>query len=218
MKNILITGGTGNLGGTVVKTLSGNGYHLHLAVRKPIGESLENVSYYQTNLSDVEQAGEFVQKILSENVAINAGVFLAGGFEPRNLEETSMDDISRMIDINFTTAFNVAQKLIAHYKTVGGGKLIFVGAKAAMSPQTAIGSSAYSLSKQQLYHFSELINEGGKSAAVTSHILLPGIIDTPTNRKVMPDADFSKWVNPNDIARTIEDIIAGRETKNVIEF
>jgi len=218
MENILITGGTGNLGGTVVKTLSGHGYHLHLAVRKPVRENLENVSYYQTNVSDDDEAEEFVQKILSGNVAINAGVFLAGGFEPRNLEETSMDDIIRMININFATAFNVAQQLIAHYKTAGGGKLIFVGAKAAMNPKTAIGSSAYSLSKQLLYNFSELINEGGKSAAITSHILLPGIIDTVTNREAMPGADFSKWVNPNDIARTIEDIIAGKETKSVIEF
>ncbi|SKB48050.1 SDR family NAD(P)-dependent oxidoreductase [Dyadobacter psychrophilus] len=218
MENILITGGTGNLGQTVVKTLSDQGYHLHLAVRKDVGANAANVSYYQTNISDDGQAEAFVQKILSGNVAINAGVFLAGGFEPGNLAKASMDDITRMININFATAFNVAQKLIAHYKTVGGGKLIFIGAKAAMDFKIAGNSLAYSLSKQLLYNFSELINESEKSAGITPHILLPGIIDTATNREVMPDADFSKWISPDVIAQTIGNIISGKEARNVIVF
>ncbi|MCF0060269.1 SDR family NAD(P)-dependent oxidoreductase [Dyadobacter chenwenxiniae] len=218
MKNILITGGTGNLGQTVVKTLSDHGYHLHLAVRSDVADNAENVSYYPTDIADNEQAERLLAKIVSENVTVNAGVFLAGGFEPGKLAETSMDDISRMISINFATAFTVAQKLITHYKTAGGGKLIFVGAKAAMNPQAAASSLAYSLSKQLLYNFSELINESEKSAGTTSHILLPGIIDTTANRKAMPEADFSKWISPADMAATIGEIIAGNETRAVIEF
>lgn len=218
MENILITGGTGNLGQTVVKKLSDHGYHLHLAVRKAVGDHAKNVSYYQTDVSDSGQAEALVGKIATGKVTIHTGVFLAGGFEPGDLAKTSIDDITRMINMNFATAFNVAQKLIAHYKTVGGGKLIFVGAKAAMDSKAAGNSLAYSLSKQLLYHYSELINESEKKAGITCHILLPGIIDTATNREAMPDADFSQWISPNLIAQTIENIIAGNESKDVIKF
>jgi len=38
---------------------------------------------------------------------------------------------------------------------------------------------------------------------VTVNAVLPSIIDTPTNRKDMPDADFSQWVQPDAIARVI---------------
>ncbi|WP_035360844.1 SDR family NAD(P)-dependent oxidoreductase [Dyadobacter alkalitolerans] len=218
MENILITGGIGNLGKTVVQTLAEGGYHLHLAVRKDVENSAGNVSFYPTDLADSEQADAFVQKVLAENTKIKAGVFLAGGFQPGNLAETSMDDITKMVNLNFATAFNVAHKLIAHFKTVGGGKLIFVGSKAAMDFKNAGSNFAYSLSKQLLYNFSDLINQSEANAGITSHILLPGTIDTVTNREAMPNADFSQWTIPAAIARTIQDILSGKESNAEIEF
>jgi NAD(P)-dependent dehydrogenase (short-subunit alcohol dehydrogenase family) len=217
MENILLTGGTGNLGKTVVQVLADGGYHLHLAVRKEVAGA-GNVSYYPTELTDGAQAGAFVQNVVNVGKSIRAGVFLAGGFTAGNLAKTSMEDIQSMIQVNFATAFNTAQELIAYYKTVGGGKLIFVGSKAAMDFKGAGNMLAYSLSKQLLYNFSALINESEKASGITSHILLPGTIDTETNRGFMPNADFSKWIKPEVIAGVIKDIVAGKETRAVIEF
>lgn len=216
MENIIITGGTGNLGQTVVKTLSEKDYKLHLAVRKQMSGDGDHVLYYQTDLLDDEQSKQFVQKIVSENPDIQAGVFLAGAFDPGSLDKSTTNQVLKMIDVNFVTAFNVARELVAYYKTVGGGKLIFIGAKAAMDFKTAGSSLAYSLSKQLLYNFSDLINESEKSAGISSHILLPGIIDTVTNREAMPDADFSAWIKPDVIANVIDDIISGKESRLVI--
>ncbi|MCD9017120.1 SDR family NAD(P)-dependent oxidoreductase [Parachryseolinea silvisoli] len=217
MENILLTGGTGNLGQTVVKVLADGGYHVHLAVRKDAAGG-GNVSYYPTELTDSAQAGAFVQNVINVGKNIRAGVFLAGGFAAGNLAKTSMEDIQSMIQVNFATAFNTAQELIAYYKTVGGGKLIFVGSKAAMDFKGAGNMLAYSLSKQLLYNFSTLINESEKASGVTSHILLPGTIDTETNRGFMPNADVSKWIKPEAIAGVIKDIVSGKETRAVIEF
>ena len=40
-------------------------------------------------------------------------------------------------------------------------------------------------------------------AGITSNVILPGTMDTPANRKAMPDADFSKWVQPTSVASLI---------------
>jgi len=218
MENILLTGGTGNLGKTVVKTLADGGYHVHLAVRKNVETEAENISYYPAELADGSQAGTFVKQVIDAGKSIRAGVFLAGGFAAGNLAKASMHDIEAMIQVNFATAFNVAQKLVGYYKTVGGGKLIFVGARAAMNFKGASNNLAYSLSKQLVYNFSTLINESEKASGITAHILLPGTIDTETNRGFMPNADFSKWVKPEVMAGVIKDIVAGKETRAVIEF
>ncbi len=83
MENILINGGTGNLGKTVVKALSDTGYHLHLVVRNPIMTSSESIFQYQADLTDSRQAETFCRQA-SEGRRINVGIFLAGGFEPGN--------------------------------------------------------------------------------------------------------------------------------------
>ncbi|MCE7063923.1 SDR family NAD(P)-dependent oxidoreductase [Dyadobacter sp. CY326] len=218
MKNILITGGAGHLGKTVVQTLADQDYHLHLAVRKNSDSNNVNVFNYEADLADSEQADAFFQDVLSSNDRIHAGVFLAGGFAAGGLEKAAMRDITDMVNLNFATAFTTAKNLIAHYRANGGGKLIFIGSKLAMEPQTANDNFAYSLSKQMLYNFHDLINKSGKSDGISAHILLPEIIDTALNRSFMPDADFSKWTSTEAIAQTILDIIEDRELRTEITF
>ncbi len=217
MHNILVTGGTGNLGKTVVDTLLNNGYQLHLPVREAMNDT-ENIHYYVTDLTNATASKNLVKTIVEKAEQIKVGVFLAGGFVTGNLEKTSIEDINKMIVLNFATAFNTAKSLINHYKKVGGGKLIFIGAKAAMDNKTASGNMAYSLSKQMLYNFVSLINNSEKATNISAHILLPNALDTDLNMKQMPNADFSKWTNTETIAQTIANIIEGKELKTVIEF
>ena len=120
--------------------------------------------------------------------------------------------------MKFAAAFNSVLPLVNHFRKKGGGKLIFIGAKAAYNNSTAINNFAYSLSKQMLFNFTGMINESEAAFNTTAHILLPGTLDTVLNRQQMPDADFSKWTSMQIIAETISNIIAGKEVKTVIEF
>ncbi len=218
MKHILITGGTGNLGKTVVNKLLESDYQLHLATREQTDSSEGNVQQYTTELTSPHDSQLLVEKILDKTDAISAGIFIAGGFVSGSLLQTSMEDVNSMLQLNFATAFNSVIPLVDHYRKSGGGKLIFIGAKAANNNSTAINNLAYSLSKQMLFNFTALINESEASFGITAHILLPGALDTEQNRHQMPDADFSKWTSPSAIAVSIQNIIKGDETRNVIEF
>jgi NAD(P)-dependent dehydrogenase (short-subunit alcohol dehydrogenase family) len=218
MSDILMTGGTGNLGKTVVETLLTAGYHLHLSAHDESNAATPNIFYYKTDLASSEQSEALVKSVLDAENDLLAAVFLAGGFVSGGLETAKWDDISKMVSLNFATAFNTAQPLLDHFRQKGSGKLIFIGAKAAMNDSSAIANFAYSLSKQLLFNFSALINESENKNGITSHILLPGTLDTALNRGFMPDADFSEWTSTVAIAETISDIIAGKETRSVISF
>ena len=83
----------------------------------------------------------------------------------------------------------------------GGGKIVNVGARAAIAGVASMG--AYTASKSAVIRITEamaveLINEN-----INVNCILPGVIDTPTNRAQMPDADFSAWVDPAIIAEVI---------------
>lgn len=216
VEDILLTGGTGSLGKTVVATLAGNGHRLHLAARKEIDSSDKNITFYQTDLTNSSQAATFVQAAIEKNKHINAGVFLAGGFEPGDLSTTWIEDIEKMISLNFATAFNVAQNLIQHFRTTGGGKLIFIGAKSAMEFDVAGNNLAYSLSKQLLFNFSELINQTEKHYGISTHILLPGAIDYSSTHGIVSASDYFDLKNPEVISQIINNIIEGSEKRAVI--
>jgi NAD(P)-dependent dehydrogenase (short-subunit alcohol dehydrogenase family) len=62
---------------------------------------------------------------------------------------------------------------------------------------------AYAASKSGVMRLTEALAEELKDRGITVNTILPGIIDTPQNRADMPGADFSRWVQPADIAAVI---------------
>ena len=62
---------------------------------------------------------------------------------------------------------------------------------------------AYAASKAGVARLTEALSEEVKAQGITVNAILPSIIDTPANRRDMPDADFRKWVTPEAIADVI---------------
>jgi NAD(P)-dependent dehydrogenase (short-subunit alcohol dehydrogenase family) len=59
------------------------------------------------------------------------------------------------------------------------------------------------LAKSLIFRLAELMNDEAKGKNVVTSVVVPSTIDTPQNRKAMPDADFANWVKPDDIANVI---------------
>jgi NAD(P)-dependent dehydrogenase (short-subunit alcohol dehydrogenase family) len=82
-----------------------------------------------------------------------------------------------------------------------GGRIVNIGANAAARAGLVMG--AYTASKSGVARLTESLAEELKERGITVNALLPSIIDTPANRRDMPDADFSRWVKPEQLAATI---------------
>ena len=72
-----------------------------------------------------------------------------------------------------------------------------------MDPARGKGAVAYSLSKSLLFQLAAMINADHRQTDIRAFVIVPGTIDTPQNRKAMPDADFSKWQSPDRITAVI---------------
>lgn len=216
MKNIFITGGTGNLGKQVVDALSAeNIYALHLAVRDEATDAPHNIFHHNSNLLDEDATAALIENISNE-ANTEAAVFIAGGYMYGPADAAAINDVHKMVDLNFATAFHPSKHLIKHFKKNGKGKLIFIGAKAATIPGIASQSMAYALSKQMILHYADMINETEKQNGITAHVLLPGTLDTALNRKQMPDDDFSQWTSLSSVSAAVLSILKGTETSSVI--
>jgi NAD(P)-dependent dehydrogenase (short-subunit alcohol dehydrogenase family) len=201
-KNVIITGATGNLGKVVTQKFLQAGYSVIATASPRSAKSahVENLSYYQVDLTDESVSKSFVEKVIATHGQIHAALLLAGGFTPGKLEKTSGDDVNRMFALNFKTALHVAQPVWAHMKQQQEGNIILIGAKPALNGNDAKNAVAYSLSKSLIFKLAEILNADGKDRNLTASVLVPGTIDTPDNRSAMPNADFSKWISPDTMA------------------
>ena len=210
-QNIIISGASGNLGRDVVRKLADLGYGLNLTLgRHDAGtfNELPNVYAKVVDLLNTDAANEFVSDSITKSESIQAGIFLAGGYAPGSVSETNDEDIEKMIQINFLTAFHLVKPLMAHFEANGGGQFIFIGARPALIAKQGAGNFAYALSKSLVFKMAEMINAEGESKNITATVIVPSTIDTPTNRTAMPEADFTKWIPTTDIAEGIAFVLS----------
>jgi NAD(P)-dependent dehydrogenase (short-subunit alcohol dehydrogenase family) len=106
-----------------------------------------------------------------------------------------------MLDLNLNSAFNILRVVIPHMRQAKSGRIVAIGSRAAEEPATTI--AAYSASKAGLVSLIRTVALENKDLPITANIILAGTMDTPGNRKAMPKADPSQWVQPASIASLI---------------
>jgi len=227
LKNILVTGANGNLGDAVVATLIKSGYQVVAAVHSATESEMaasHNPEIHVVDASDADAVTNFVDGIWTRHNSLDAAILLVGGFAPGTMEKTSMEDVHKMISLNFETAFHYVRPLISRMKQQPlGGKIFLMGSKPGKNPAAARTAVAYAFSKSLVFRMAEIINEEGipnslGTKNISATVFVPGTLDTKTNREAMPNADFSKWNKPEDIALRMEKVLSGKEIAAVIEF
>jgi NAD(P)-dependent dehydrogenase (short-subunit alcohol dehydrogenase family) len=203
-RTILITGAAGGLGRTVVGFFLDKGFRviatvLNDAEKQALGTH-PLLDTQIVDLSDEEEAASLIEESLRTYKRIDAALLLVGGFAMGGMADTRGADLRKMIALNLETAFFVARPLYAQMLTQGKGRLIFIGARPALVPAQGKHAVAYALSKSLLFQLADILNADAKGKDVVAHVVVPSTIDTPANRKSMPDADPDTWVTPAQLA------------------
>lgn len=218
-KNIIITGATGNLGAATVEKFLQEGYTVSAIISH--GKTLQskkNLFTYQADLVKEIEANSAVEKIISDHTNVHGAVLTVGGFTSGTIESTSMNDIVKMMELNFYTGYNVVRPLIKHFKNKNDGRVVLVGARPALEASGGKTAVGYTLSKALIFKLAELLNADVSEKNVRTSILVPNIIDTIANRKAMPNSDFSKWNTSDDIAETIHQIINAEVSNDIVKL
>ncbi len=209
MRNVIITGGAGNLGRAVVKKFLESGYRVVVTLEPnvQVDERFRNQSpyldLYELDVTDEHKSEEFVKQCAEKYARLDAVVMLVGGFALGTIGEMSHRSFEKMLRLNFYSALAIAKPAFEVMKKQKGGRLIFIGARAGLDLKEGTYAVEYGLSKSLLFRLSELFNAEGNKAGVVSSVVVPSIIDTPANRASMPNANFDDWVKPEVIAESI---------------
>ncbi len=200
---VVVTGAAGNLGGAVAQAFAQQGAHLALIDHNADGlkaaiercEGQASVKAFETNLIDPASVNSSIDAILESFGKIDVLANIAGGFRMGPLiQDTDDKDWNFMLDLNARSVFNTCRRAIPAMLDNGGGRIINVSARAAEQGKGNMGP--YCASKAAVLTLTESLAAENKFNNINVNCILPGTIDTPQNRKDMPDADFGKWVPP----------------------
>jgi NAD(P)-dependent dehydrogenase (short-subunit alcohol dehydrogenase family) len=211
-KVAIVTGGAGGLGAAVVKALLDSGAAVVVphrlageldALRQRLGlDPAAPLHGHPLDLTDEQAVAAAYQQHAADLGGLDMLVNVAGGFDGGTpVHETSWAVWQQQLDLNLKTAVlssaAAAPLLIAR----GGGAIVNVSSRTATQP--GAGLAAYAASKRAVLQLTEAMAAELLSQNVTVNAILPSTIDTPANRKASPNADFSRWVTPEAIARVV---------------
>lgn len=207
-KTAIITGASGNMGQAVLKKFLTEKYKVvgTIVPDDPVPLEITNPDFEKkvVDLMNEEDSQKFVESIISKNGSIDAAVLTVGGFAMNKIADTTTADILKQYKLNFETAYNVARPVFVQMMKQGYGRIFLVGSRPGLDvSRHGKGMAAYSLAKSLIFRLAELMNSEAKDHNVVTSVVVPSTIDTPQNRKAMPDANFDSWVKPEDIANSI---------------
>jgi NAD(P)-dependent dehydrogenase (short-subunit alcohol dehydrogenase family) len=201
---ILITGANGGLGVSVVQFFLEKGFRVIAIVARAEGKKditpHPALDIQVVDLSDESATASFIAGTIAAYHTIDAALLLVGGFAMGGVAETTGAGLAKMFTLNFETAYFTARPLYAQMLEQGQGRLIFIGSKPSLDPAQGKHVLAYALSKSLLFKLAEILNADARGKDVVAHVVVPSTIDTPANRKDMPDADVESWVRPEQLA------------------
>jgi NAD(P)-dependent dehydrogenase (short-subunit alcohol dehydrogenase family) len=198
---IAITGGHGVLGRAVVEAALADGLKVAV-IDHASGQSAPDgvLELGGVDLTDPAAAARAIEAVATHFGRLDALLNIAGGFVWQTVDDAD-PAWAKMFALNLTTALNASRAALPHLKASPEGRIVNVGANAAL--RSAAGMGAYAASKAGVHRLTESLAEELKTTSVTVNAVLPSILDTAQNRKDMPDADPAKWVAPADLARVM---------------
>ena len=212
----VVTGGTGALGRDVTLNLLAGGARVAVTYRnaeewtslaRDAGANAERLSGMQVDLTHAGDVEASVRDVAARWGRIDFLVAVAGGFAAGKSFETDEKTWERMFNLNLRSLVNCLRAVVPVMIRQNFGRIVTIASGAILRGGGA-GIAAYAVSKGAVQQLSEILADELKSYDIHVHCLMPGTMDTPANRRSMPNADFSKWVKTTEVARVIHFLLS----------
>lgn len=177
MKTLVISGGAQGIGAATVARFTDEGYFCYILDIKPPTYLLPHTQFLTCDLADNAQIEQAVQHILLQTPHIDALVCNAGIHLSATLQETSLENFEKVMQINFRGSFFLTKAILPAMVARKKGAIVFVG-----SDQTLIAkrnSAVYAASKAALGSLAKTTALDYAFAHIRSNLVAPGTINTP---------------------------------------
>jgi NAD(P)-dependent dehydrogenase (short-subunit alcohol dehydrogenase family) len=204
----VVTGATGTLGGAVARTLLLRGHHVAVPFRhrdrflsfaasvdapdRLLGESAE--------IDRMDDAERLMRAVVAWAGRLDGVAAIAGGYASSGkLEAAPASEWEEMLRVNLQTAYATCRAAVPHLVATCGS-LVTCSSRAVVGGGAG---TAYVTSKAAVEALTREIAHENRTRGVRANAIAPGTIDTPANRRDMPEADPASWTPAEEIAEVV---------------
>lgn len=214
-KVIFVTGAGQGLGAATCKSLAAEGASVVLADIKPesleetvgqIGETGCMAESYVMDVTDRQAVEEIVQAIVHRFGRLDAVVNNAGIDVTKSIEEMSVDEWEKVMNVNLRGPFLVSKAAYPHLKKQGSGHIVNVVSTA--SKRAWPNAAAYHSSKWGLLGFSHALHVEARQENIKVTAVIAGGMKTPFIMERFPDVDPGLLQDPDNVADTIRYVLS----------
>lgn len=208
---VLVAGGTGGLGRSVSTAFLEAGARVAVtyrnenefdSLRAELGANAARLEGHAIDITDHSAVQKLVTDAVAKHGRLDAAVNCIGGYAAGwKLWEMKPEVMNQMLSLNLLSGFALAKAVVPAMLKQNHGAIVNIASRAAIDHSGS--AAAYVASKSAAVAMIDSLAEDLQGTNIRANSVLPSIIDTPANRRAMPDADFSKWPKPRDIARVI---------------
>ena len=227
-KVALITGGSRGIGAAIAKRLAAEGANVAItytkgadaaaSVVKEIERAGRKAIAIQADAADADAVKAAVEKTVTTFGRLDILVNNAGTAVPKRFEETTLEELDRLMDINVRGVFVATQAALKHMKS--GGRIISIGSAVGERALTP-GLVPYSATKGAVKMFTQGLSREVASRGITVNNVQPGPIDTDTNPATgewaVPQKAFTalgRYGHVNEVAALVA-FVAGPESSYI---
>jgi NAD(P)-dependent dehydrogenase (short-subunit alcohol dehydrogenase family) len=207
----LVAGGTGALGRAISLAFLEEGATVVVtyrrqaeldALHKAAEEDASRIQGHSVDVTNEAAVQELVARVAAKHGRLDVMINAVGGYAAgRKLWETEASVFQQMLSLNFLSGLALCRAVVPAMLKQGRGAIVNVASRAAIDHAAA--AAAYAASKAAAVAMIDSLAADLKDTRVRANSILPSIIDTEANRRAMPNADYSKWPKPEDIAEVI---------------
>jgi NAD(P)-dependent dehydrogenase (short-subunit alcohol dehydrogenase family) len=198
---ILVTGGTGGVGGGVVVELRAAGATVVSTAHRQPAAPPEDVQIEVVDLLETGAVEQLIERLVAQHGRIDGLVCLVGGFKGGAFIQTDHQTWQELVELNLHTATIATRAVLPSMLERRYGRIVTVGSRPAVEPSP--NTAAYSAAKAAVIAMTRSLARELRGSGVTANCILPSTIDTPQNREAMPRADPARWVKPEEIGRVV---------------
>jgi NAD(P)-dependent dehydrogenase (short-subunit alcohol dehydrogenase family) len=204
-RTVVITGGTGGLGTAVVDALLAAGATCRIPyiveAEAQVFKHRDHASvtlYPHIDLADEAAVENFYAAVPN----LWASIHLVGGFAAGEIRTAGKAVLQRQVDMNLVTCYLCCRAAVGAMGS-RGGRIVNVAARPGLEWRGGAGMAAYAASKAAVAALTVALGEELVRDGILVNAVAPSTLDTPANRKAMPQADFAAWPKIEEVARTI---------------
>jgi NAD(P)-dependent dehydrogenase (short-subunit alcohol dehydrogenase family) len=216
-RQVVVAGGTGGLGGAVVRAFLARGAWVTTTyrdereverLRASLGGAAERLT---TVRADCRREAD-VEALFGGMARVDALAHLVGGFTMAAAHEMTLEAWQAHVELVLTTTFLTCKHALRRMRAQGYGRIVTIGSRAVEQPGAS--TAAYAAAKSGVAALTRVIAAETKGTDITANCVMPSIIDTPQNRAAMGDAHAAQWVKPESLAEVIA-FLASDEARDV---